>query len=168
MVLGFTMPLTGTITSPFGVRTSPTAGATTKHEGIDIAAKVGTPVLAALDGTIKSAGFSKAQGNYISIDHGNGLESVYKHLSSGTMQVGQKVNQGQIVAKSGNTGITTGPHLEFQLLRNGVAIDPLSYTQQSASYLTAAAGLNTDGLLETLKKYWWIVAGGLVVAAILK
>lgn len=173
MSLAFTMPIDGRITSPFGVRIAPTAGATTKHEGIDIAAAVGTPVKAALSGIISKTGYSSAQGNYIHVDHGGGVTSVYKHLSQGTLQAGAKVNEGQIIAKSGSTGIGTGPHLEFQILKNGVAIDPLSFTRDSAAYQSVGSGLdlsgiNTDGLLEVIKKYWWIIAGGLVLAAILK
>ena len=178
MALGFTMPIDGRITSPFGIRSAPTAGATTKHEGIDIAAAVGTPVKAALSGIVSKTGYSSAQGNYIHVDHGGGLETVYKHLSQGTLGLGAKVNEGQIIAKSGNTGVSTGAHLEFQILKNGVAIDPMSFTMDSADYQSVGAGLNlsgfslsginADGLLEVIKKYWWIIAGGLVVAAILK
>ena len=178
MALGFTMPIDGRITSPFGIRSAPTAGATTKHEGIDIAAAVGTPVKAALSGIVSKTGYSSAQGNYIHVDHGGGLETVYKHLSQGTLGLGAKVNEGQIIAKSGNTGVSTGAHLEFQILKNGVAIDPMSFTRDSAAYQSVGAGLNlsgfslsginADGLLEVIKKYWWIIAGGLVVADILK
>lgn len=168
MNLGFTMPINGTITSPFGARTSPTPGATSNHEGIDIAAKVGTPVLAALSGVISKTGYSSSQGNYVVVEHSGGLSSVYKHLSQGTLSAGATVKEGQVIAKSGNTGISTGPHLEFQLLKNGVAINPLSYTKDAAAYLDVGEGMNTDGLIEIIKKYWWIIAGGLVIAAIFK
>jgi len=167
------MPIDGRITSPFGIRTAPTTGATAKHEGIDIAAATGTPVKAALSGIISKAGYSSAQGNFVVVNHGGGLESVYKHLSQGTIKIGQTVTEGQIIAKSGNTGVSTGPHLEFQLLKNGVAIDPLSFTRDSAAYQGIGSGLDLDnidtsGILGIIKKYWWIIAGGLVVAAILK
>ncbi len=171
--LGFTMPVSGKITSPFGIRRAPRAGATVKHEGIDIAVPVGTPVKSALGGVVKKTGSTSAQGTYIVVDHGGGLESVYKHLSHVTAKVGTAVNEGDMIARSGNTGVSTGPHLEFQLIRNGTPIDPMSFTKESAAAYSLSSGhfleqVDSSTILQTVKKYWWIIAGGLVVAAIIR
>lgn len=163
------MPIDGKITSPFGIRTAPTAGATTFHSGIDISAKLNTPVKAALSGTVVGANYSSGMGNYVTIDHGDGISSIYKHLSKFTGTIGQKVNEGQIFALSGNTGVSTGPHLDFTLMQNGKAINPLTFTKEKS--VVNAIGLpevDTSGLLGIAKTYWWAIAGGLVILAILK
>lgn len=113
------------ITSAFGIRTAPNAAASTNHKGIDIAAVVGSDVLAANSGTVTAAGFNNLSGNYIRVRGADGTETFYGHLSEILKKVGDVVTAGDIIAKSGNTGNSTGPHLHFGVYKNGVAIDPL-------------------------------------------
>lgn len=126
---GFIWPLAvkGTITSRFGKRKAPTAGASTYHKGVDIAAPQGTAIYAAKSGTVTIATYSSSAGNYIMINHGNGLYTAYMHASKLYVKVGDKVSQGQKIAAVGSTGYSTGPHLHFSLIVNGKYVDPLGY-----------------------------------------
>ncbi len=114
------------ITSGFGAREAPTAGASTYHKGIDIGVASGSPIIAVADGTVKIAQYSSSAGNYIMIDHG-GLVTVYMHNSSLAVSVGQQVKAGQVIAYSGSTGYSTGPHLHFGVIVNGQYVNPMSY-----------------------------------------
>lgn len=127
----FTWPAPGNnnITSYFGLRNSPTAGASSNHKGIDIACGMGDPIVAAASGTVIVATYNYAEGNYICIDHGGGVVSVYMHNSSLLVSVGQTVETGQQIAAAGSTGYSTGPHLHFGVRVNGSYVDPLSYLQ---------------------------------------
>lgn len=116
-----------TVTSNFGGRNAPTTGASTNHKGIDIGVSVGTNVYACEAGTVTTAGHSSSAGNWVVIDHGNGYISKYMHNSELKVSAGDKVEKGQIIALSGNSGISTGPHLHFQIEYNGEAVDPLSF-----------------------------------------
>ena len=125
-------PVEGKITSDFGYRTAPVAGASTNHSGIDIGVPVGTPVKAMADGTVVAAnGGMRGYGNGIFVDHGmiNGkhVVSEYGHLSSFEVKVGDKIKQGQVIAKSGNTGTSSGPHLHITIRENKVPVDPKKY-----------------------------------------
>lgn len=115
--------------SPFGFRVSPiTGGAGEFHRGQDFAAQCGTSVLAAASGTVTFSGWHPyGGGNRIVIDHGNGLETTYNHLSSSSVQVGQKVSRGDVIALSGTTGASTGCHLHFEVMVNGDVVDPLGW-----------------------------------------
>lgn len=124
------LPVSGTITSYFGYRTEPTDGASTYHKGIDISVPVGTAVLAARAGTVITAAYSTSAGNYIALYHGDGVYSYYMHCSSLSVGAGEKVSAGHQVALSGNTGISTGPHLHFAIYANGVYVNPLDYVSQ--------------------------------------
>lgn len=117
------------ITSYYGNRVAPVAGATSWHDAIDIGASVGTPVYAAADGTVITAktGYNGGRGIYIMVDHGNGLVTRYQHLSAMYVSVGQKVSKGQNIAAVGNTGASSGPHLDFAIYVNGSTVDPLTY-----------------------------------------
>ena len=115
----------GTITSKFGPRSAPTAGASTFHQGIDIAGAEGTPILAAADGVVSVASSNKTSGNYIILDHGNGYQTSYSHLSAINIGVGKFVKKSQTIGKMGQTGIATGPHLHFMVYKNSVPINPL-------------------------------------------
>lgn len=129
---GYCWPLTtsGRISSYFGNRTSPTAGASSFHKGIDISVPVGTGVLAAKDGTVVTATYSSAAGNYVAISHGGGIYTYYMHCSSLNVSVGQQVARGQRIARSGNTGISTGPHLHFAVFAGGSYVNPLNYVSR--------------------------------------
>lgn len=122
----FSLPIAGAkVTSGFGARRAPTAGASTFHPAIDLAAPIGTAVHAPQVGTVTAIGFDKGLGKYVVLDHGAGTKSRYGHLSDNTVvSVGQVVQQGDVIAKSGNTGRSTGPHLDYQITVNGKPVDP--------------------------------------------
>jgi murein DD-endopeptidase MepM/ murein hydrolase activator NlpD len=114
-------PVSGPVTSGFGMRWG------RMHEGIDIAVPTGTPVRSAGAGTVIHAGWLGGYGNLVVVDHGNGLSTAYAHNSSFASSVGQSVAAGQVVAYSGNTGNSSGPHVHFEVRVNGSAVDPLGY-----------------------------------------
>lgn len=120
-------PSSTRITSDYGTRISPTSGASSNHKGIDIGAAHGADIVAAADGTVKAATYSSAAGNYVMIDHGGGVYTVYMHASSLTVSTGQTVAAGQVIAKVGSTGISTGSHLHFGVSLNGSYVSPWSY-----------------------------------------
>ena len=127
----FQAPLKGQIRSEFGLREQPTAGASKNHKGIDIAVPIGTPVKTITSGTVTKAGASQGYGIAVFVDHGiiNGKQvtSEYGHLSKTDVKVGDKIKAGQVVAKSGNSGISKGPHLHITIKENGVAVNPRKY-----------------------------------------
>ncbi len=119
-------PTPGRITSYFGYRYHPLLRKRKYHSGLDIAAPVGTPVKAADTGIVIFAGRNGGYGKMIAIDHGNEISTVYGHCSVLLVSKGQKVTQGEVIAKVGSTGLSTGPHLHFEVRKDGVPIDPLS------------------------------------------
>ena len=118
---GLQWPVSGPVTSPFGWRWG------RMHEGIDIAVSSGTPVHAAASGTVIYAGWMSGYGNLVAIDHGGGLSTAYGHNTSVAVAVGQHVNQGEVIAYSGSTGHSTGPHVHFEVRVGGSPVDPLGY-----------------------------------------
>lgn len=120
-------PASSRITSPFGPRVSPTPGASTNHKGIDIGVASGNAVIAAAGGTVEVATYSSGAGNYVVINHGGGLRTVYMHNSVLYVSPGQTVSAGETISLSGNTGISTAAHLHFGVSSNGVYVDPMSY-----------------------------------------
>lgn len=129
---GFRWPLSvkGTITSYFGPRKSPTAGASSYHKGLDIAAPMGTPILAAASGKVITATYQAAAGNYVMIYHGNDTYTAYMHASKLNVSVGDTVNKGDVVAYVGSTGVSTGAHLHFGVMVNGSYVNPQNYISQ--------------------------------------
>jgi len=124
----FRSPLAGKYTSLKGLRNDPVLRGVTKfHNGVDIRAKIGTWVGAAADGVVESAGLEPGFGNCIRIKHANGYRTIYGHLSKIFVKSGQKVKGGKLIAKSGNSGKSTGPHLHFSIFKNGVVQNPLDY-----------------------------------------
>lgn len=122
------MPVTdGWITSRFEYRKSPFTGRREFHQGLDIAARAGTPVAASADGVVVFSGRKGALGNAIVIDHGNGLITRYGHLQSCLKKQGAVVRREDIVGTVGNTGLSTGPHLHYEVLNNGVVVNPEKY-----------------------------------------
>ncbi len=117
----------GVITSPFGKRYDPLNGDVRHHSGLDLRAKYGDSVYAAAGGRVIFTGISGGYGNLIQIAHGNGFITLYGHLSKILIQQGQKVRRGQLIGKVGATGRVTGPHLHFEIRKNGKAVDPLPY-----------------------------------------
>lgn len=124
------LPVSGRITSPFGYRSAPTAGASTYHKGVDIAVPTGTKILACKEGKVVTAAYSSSAGNYVGIYHGGGIYSYYMHCSQLTVSVDQRVKKGQVIAKSGSTGISTGPHLHFAIYKGGNYVNPMYYVKQ--------------------------------------
>lgn len=120
-------PSSGRITSAFGDRSSPTEGASSNHQGIDIGASTGTNIVAAASGTVTISTYSYSAGNYIMINHGGGVSTVYMHCSQLLASVGDTVKQGQVIAKVGSTGYSTGPHLHFGVRLNGSYVNPTKY-----------------------------------------
>jgi murein DD-endopeptidase MepM/ murein hydrolase activator NlpD len=118
---GYQWPVSGPVTSPFGWRWG------RLHEGIDIAVPSGTPVHASAAGTVIYASWMEGYGNFVIIDHGGGIATAYGHNTSVAVAVGQSVAQGQVIAYSGSTGHSTGPHVHFEVRVNGAAVDPLGY-----------------------------------------
>ena len=120
------------ISSKFGPRKAPKAGASTNHGGIDLAVPVKTPVYATAEGKVTFAGNANKAGIMVTIDHQNGMVSKYMHLNSYRVSPGEIVKQGDLIAYSGNTGNSTGPHLHFQMELNGTKVDPLIYLKGKA------------------------------------
>ena len=120
-------PIEGIITSKGGLRYNPVTFRREFHDGIDIAAPVGTPVVAPRDGVVVAVGTSSSWGNFVRLSHDDGYVSFMAHLHRATVAVGEPVYQGQRVAYSGNTGRSTGPHLHFGLFRDGQYVDPYYY-----------------------------------------
>lgn len=117
----------GRLSSGFGRRNRPTRGASTYHKGIDWATPVGTAVMASSGGTVAKAGWGSGYGYVIYINHADGRQTRYGHLSKILVSAGQTVSQGQKIALSGNTGISSGPHVHFEILINGSQVNPLKY-----------------------------------------
>ena len=117
-------PVSGVITSRFGNMESIRSSA---HRGLDIGASTGTPIYAAAAGTVTAAGYAGSYGYMIKISHGNGVETLYAHCSQLIATQGQTVTQGQLIAKVGTSGNVTGPHLHFEVRKNGVIYNPQNY-----------------------------------------
>lgn len=120
-------PIHGWVTSEFGPRGHTHVGGTRMHQGIDIAAPIGTEIAAAGDGVVAFAGFKGGYGRCLIIDHGFGITTLYAHASQLNVQEGQKIARGTIVARSGNTGRSTGPHLHYEVAVDGVPVNPMRY-----------------------------------------
>ncbi len=123
----FLWPARGRVTSGFGLRRHPIFGTREMHTGIDIGAPIGTPVVAARAGTVVFAGWGEGYGMLVRLDHGEGLSTVYSHLSQISVQVGQVVYPGDVIGQVGSTGYSTGPHLLFEIRVHGQPLDPLKY-----------------------------------------
>jgi murein DD-endopeptidase MepM/ murein hydrolase activator NlpD len=120
-------PIRGWVTSPFGNRISPITGMKQFHEGIDIAAQIGTPVVAPADGVVIKADFESGYGNIVELSHGYGLKTVFGHNSQFNVKPGQHVKRGDIIAYSGNSGSSTGPHVHYEVRVNGLPVNPVRY-----------------------------------------
>lgn len=117
-------PLSGEITSKFGVRTHPISNELSFHSGIDIAADEGKPIYSAFDGTVITADYDQWNGNYLKIKHENEILTVYCHCKKLNVEEGQNIRAGEIIAFVGSTGNSTGPHLHFELRINDISYDP--------------------------------------------
>ncbi|MEB3220832.1 MAG: peptidoglycan DD-metalloendopeptidase family protein [Candidatus Sericytochromatia bacterium] len=123
----FMWPVAGVITSPFGQRMHPILGRYVSHHGIDFGAASGTPIYASDSGEVIYAGWYGGYGKVVIIDHGKELTTLYGHTSSYVVSAGARVRKGQVVAYVGSTGMSTGPHLHFEIRSNGAAVNPAAY-----------------------------------------
>jgi len=121
------LPTQGWITSYFGPRESPYSGKVKMHEGLDVGARIGNPIVAPADGIVTYSGTKPGFGVVVQIDHGYGLETVYAHNNSAAVKKGETVKRGSYIAQVGNTGYSTGPHLHYEIRINGTAVDPLYF-----------------------------------------
>ncbi|QMU62803.1 MAG: peptidoglycan DD-metalloendopeptidase family protein [Gammaproteobacteria bacterium] len=119
----------GWISSYFGKRTSPFSGKTETHRGVDFAGKAGNDVVAVAGGVITHASKKGAYGYLVEIDHGNGYVTRYGHNQMVHVQVGEAIKRGQVIAKLGSTGRSTGPHVHFEVIKDGARIDPMKFIE---------------------------------------
>lgn len=123
---GLIMPVVGRITSNFGARRHPILGYTRMHAGVDFGAPAGSPIYAVGDATVAFAGWGGGHGNHVKLDHGGGWGTGYSHMSRIAVSPGSRVRAGQVIGYVGSTGLSTGPHLHYELYRNGVKVNPMS------------------------------------------
>jgi murein DD-endopeptidase MepM/ murein hydrolase activator NlpD len=131
------MPVAGRVTSTFGMRMHPLLGFMRMHKGMDIGAPYGAPILAAVDGVVAFAGRSGGYGNFIKLVHPGGLASGYGHMSRFAVGAGQRVRRGQVIGYVGSTGMSTGPHLHWEVWKNGQPVNPRSISLASIQTLSA-------------------------------
>ncbi len=126
-------PVPGVVISGFGVRVHPILHIRKEHTGLDFTAPIGTPVMATADGVVATATAGNGYGNQIEIDHGYGFVTKFAHLSEFKVKVGDVVKRGDLIALTGNTGLSSGPHLHYEIIKNGEKIDPVDYFYQDLS-----------------------------------
>lgn len=132
------MPVAGRVTSTFGMRMHPLLGFMRMHKGTDIGAPYGSPIYAAMDGVVQSAGRAGGYGNFVKLAHAGGLSSGYGHMSRFAVRAGMRVTRGQVIGYVGSTGISTGPHLHWEVWQNGRPVNPRSISMSSLQALPAA------------------------------
>ena len=115
------------VASGFGTRFHPILKVNKAHNGLDFAAKTGTPIYATGDGVVKQAEFNSGYGNVVMIKHGNGYETLYAHMSRIKTRAGKKVKRGDVIGYVGSTGLSTGPHLHYEIHKNGKPVNPIMY-----------------------------------------
>jgi len=132
------MPVVGRMTSGFGMRRHPLLGYSRFHKGIDYGAAYGSPIVAATDGVVAFAGWHGGHGNFVKLNHAGGLGTGYGHMSRIAVRPGERVTQGEIIGYVGSTGLSTGPHLHYEVYRGGAAIDPRSVKFTTTAQLAGA------------------------------
>jgi murein DD-endopeptidase MepM/ murein hydrolase activator NlpD len=130
-------PVEGKLMSPFGGRTDPFSGEGAIHTGVDLQAPMGTPVAAAADGIVVYAEWRSGYGRLVILDHGNGLQTYYGHLSQFSVVEGQEVRRGDVIAKSGASGRVTSPHLHYEVRMGGTPVNPYPFLMRSAMVMPA-------------------------------
>ncbi len=146
---GMVAPVPGRITSNYGMRRHPILGYRRMHSGMDFRASYGTPIVAVTDGTVSGAGRMGGCGNAVRLNHGGGLQTRYCHMSRMAVRSGQSVRRGQVIGYAGSTGLSTGPHLHYEMYRGGRAVDP-----SSVRFVTRAqlSGEELHQFRETLRR----------------
>ncbi|MGC4251871.1 MAG: peptidoglycan DD-metalloendopeptidase family protein [Sphingobium sp.] len=144
-------PVAGRISSGYGLRRHPILGYTRMHAGVDFAARYGSPIYAVTDGVVSYAGRHGGHGNYVRLEHGGGLATGYAHMSRIAAVSGQRVRRGQVIGYVGSTGLSTGPHLHYELYRNGRTVNPLSVKFTTTAQLAGRDLANFRARLAQLK-----------------
>ena len=137
-------PVEGAIRSSFGSRSDPFSGEGAFHTGIDIAAAHGTPVHVTADGVVTTEGWSGGYGKLLIVDHGNGVETYYAHLSAFAVVPGQEVTRGQVIALSGGTGRSTGPHVHYEVRLHGAPLNPYTFLPRMQVVRAASIATRSD------------------------
>jgi murein DD-endopeptidase MepM/ murein hydrolase activator NlpD len=135
---GMTRPVPGGVSSGFGMRFHPILNYSRMHQGVDLRASYGTPIVAVSDGRVELAGWHGGHGNTVALNHGGGIETLYGHMSRILVRAGESVRRGQEIGLVGSTGLSTGPHLHFEVHRNGVPVNPLGQTFASRAQISGA------------------------------
>jgi len=125
-------PVPGGISSPFGMREHPQSGEENFHSGIDLSIPQKTPVMATADGIVSFSGINGGSGNLVVLEHGHGYTTLYAHNSKLKVKVGQKVKRGDVISYSGSTGNSTGPHVHYEIWKNGRPVNPINYLKGRA------------------------------------
>ena len=133
---GMIRPVPGGVSSGFGMRFHPILNYSRMHQGVDLRASYGTPIIAVSEGRVEFAGWHGGHGNAVEINHGGGLETLYGHMSRIAVRSGENVRRGAVIGYVGSTGLSTGPHLHFEVHRNGVAVNPLGQAFSSRAQLS--------------------------------
>lgn len=147
---GMARPTNGRVTSTFGMRRHPILGYRRMHSGMDFGGGYGAPIYAVSDGTVTIAGRHGGYGNFVKLSHGNGLGTGYGHMSRIAVRPGQRVSRGQVIGYIGSTGLSTGPHLHYELYRNGRAVNPSSVTFVTRALLEGKALADFRARIRTL------------------
>lgn len=132
------------VTSPFGMRWHPILGIRRMHDGIDLAAPRGTPVYATANGRVAMAQRFGGYGNFVELEHGGDLETRYGHLSSYTVHVGEEVHKGELIGYVGSTGLSTGPHLHYEVRVDGKPVNPAFFLGAQFAKYDKASGLSAN------------------------
>jgi murein DD-endopeptidase MepM/ murein hydrolase activator NlpD len=146
------MPVAGRISSGFGMRMHPLLGFMRMHKGMDIAAAWGTPIHAAMDGVVQFAGRSAGYGNFVKLASAGGIGTGYGHMSRIAVRGGQHVSQGEVIGYVGSTGMSTGPHLHWEVWKNGISVNPRNMSFSSVSQLSG------DALRQFKAKVAWLLS----------
>lgn len=149
---GLLAPVPGRQTSSYGMRRHPILGYTRMHRGLDFRASYGSPIYAVTDGTVEFAGRHGGHGNYVKLGHGGGLETGYAHMSRIAVSRGQRVRRGQVIGYVGSTGLSTGPHLHYEMFRGGQSVNPSSVQFVMRAQLTGSELAAFRGALAELQK----------------
>jgi murein DD-endopeptidase MepM/ murein hydrolase activator NlpD len=136
---GAMMPVNGRLTSAFGMRRHPVLGYARMHKGLDIAAPMGVPIRAPMDGVVQMAGWAGGYGRFVKLSHGGGMATGFGHMSRIAVSSGTRVSKGQVIGYVGSTGMSTGPHLHYELWKNGVPTNPGKVTFESVQQLSGSA-----------------------------